>query len=758
MSIVQALIGGIVSSGSGGGGGTPTAYAGYGASPTEGYSTDITIYVNNWDGSRIWWSVVGKGSPAADPNTDMLGTLSGFYDPGSGSTSAVVTTIEFTIGSTEGTEYWGVNLGTTDGASDIWNGDTWSITEPFDYNDWTIEWFQKSNPSQPSQFPRVFGIATYPSQPIGFSMEGTYYGWVSGTGIAANASVTHNAWQHWVMVTNGFDFSMYRNGIRVANSPRANYGEILNTTASLYVGIDSSSANGYKGLVTNFRVVKGQAMYDPTQTTISVPRAPLLSNSNTELLLRATDGSSIHTDSSSRVRIPWGTGSNAFSTDTPFTAAGPYTQYTNQSGSGGDTFFLTFTDANYNADLLNVTAGWTVSVGGNVVGTVIGDAIAVSGSIIDIPISVNLSQYVAGTFTFTQPALGGSIEFYTSSYGFLGYTAGTEWAFDGPSSTYALNFAGGNIVNEGSEQILAVGGTNVIAGTYYWTIETNAGDFATTSGEVTVTGGSGLSLGTFSVIPTEDATTEGDQTFTVALRSGSVTGTILAISPGITINDTSLTPIVRLTSGTALGFNGTDNRHVIVADNLADWNLGDNWTIEWWQKIPVDASGFLSILCQDANVPTYSGIDVFVNAGSICMFNGGLQVSEAPATRGEWNHIAIQNSGTTLAAYINGIARSVSGSHSGTISPSSPLNVVIGSRTADGGANFYGQYFNGQLSNIRISDIARYTGTFTVPTTVEYDANTKLALDGSVGSSGMLVDETGRHTLTNNSATVDTIV
>jgi len=325
-----------------------------------------------------------------------------------------------------------------------------------------------------------------------------------------------------------------------------------------------------------------------------------------------------------------------------------------------------------------------------------------------------------------------------------------------PPPTYELNFGGGSAVDEGSAQTFYVGGTNVPGGTYYWTVETNSEDFATTSGEVTVSSGTGSTLGTFTATPTADASTEGEQTFTVALRSVSITGDILATSPTITINDTSLTKL-QLTSGTALGFNGTDNRHVIVADNLSNWNLGDNWTIEWWQKIPVSASGFLSVLCQDANVPTYSGIDVFVNAGNICMFNGNLQFSEAAATRDEWNHIAIQKNSATgiISAYINGVSQSVSGSHPGTIAPSSPLNVVIGSRTADGGVNFYDQYFNGQLANIRISNTARYSTTFTPPTTVVTDAGTLLALDGSTGGGGMLVDESSRHTITNNGATVN---
>jgi len=241
---------------------------------------------------------------------------------------------------------------------------------------------------------------------------------------------------------------------------------------------------------------------------------------------------------------------------------------------------------------------------------------------------------------------------------------------------------------------------------------------------------------------------------TVTIRPGTT------LRPSVTVKGFSSLATL---SGTALQFNGTDNLHVIVSDSLGDWNLGDNWTIEWWHKIPVGIDGFLSVLCQDANVPTYSGIDVFVNAGNICMFNGNLSFSEAAATRGEWNHIAIQKNGTTVSAYINGVSRTVTLQGdplcTGTIAPSSPLNVCIGSRTYDGGSNFYSQYFNGQLVNIRISNIHRYSATFTPPTTVVSDANTVLALDGSVGSSGMLDDVSlSNHTIINNGAVLVPVV
>jgi hypothetical protein len=99
-------------------------------------------------------------------------------------------------------------------------------------------------------------------------------------------------------------------------------------------------------------------------------------------------------------------------------------------------------------------------------------------------------------------------------------------------------------VDEGGGLTFTASGTNVPDGTYYWTIETNSGDFTVTSGSLGVSN----NYGSFIVVPNADATTEGSETFTVALRSGSVSGPIVVTSAAITINDTSQTP-----SGTTLG-------------------------------------------------------------------------------------------------------------------------------------------------------------------------------------------------------------
>ena len=88
-------------------------------------------------------------------------------------------------------------------------------------------------------------------------------------------------------------------------------------------------------------------------------------------------------------------------------------------------------------------------------------------------------------------------------------------------------------INEGSALTINVGGTNITNGTYYWTV-TNSGDFTTSSGSFSIAS----NAGSFTVTPTADVTTEGAETFTVSIRSGSIGGTVLVTSGTITINDT----------------------------------------------------------------------------------------------------------------------------------------------------------------------------------------------------------------------------
>ena len=103
--------------------------------------------------------------------------------------------------------------------------------------------------------------------------------------------------------------------------------------------------------------------------------------------------------------------------------------------------------------------------------------------------------------------------------------------------TYSITPAANN-VNEGSALTINVTTTNVTdATTLYYTL-TNSSDFATSSSNFTITS----NAGSFTVTPTADATTEGAETFQVQIRTDSTSGTVVATSNAITINDTSTTP------------------------------------------------------------------------------------------------------------------------------------------------------------------------------------------------------------------------
>ena len=158
---------------------------------------------------------------------------------------------------------------------------------------------------------------------------------------------------------------------------------------------------------------------------------------------------------------------------------------------------------------------------------------ATSSGSVSVSYSIAADSLTEGTERFIIQAIVGGSTAYNSGNITINDTSTTPVA---PTPTYNLT-AGAASVNEGSSVTFTAGGTNITNGTYYWTI-TNSGDFGTTSGAFTITSNSG----SFSVSPTADSTTEGAETFTASIRSGSTSGTVLATSGSVTINDTSTTP------------------------------------------------------------------------------------------------------------------------------------------------------------------------------------------------------------------------
>lgn len=97
-------------------------------------------------------------------------------------------------------------------------------------------------------------------------------------------------------------------------------------------------------------------------------------------------------------------------------------------------------------------------------------------------------------------------------------------------------------VNEGDTLGITVTTTNVANGTnLYWKITTNPGDFSVTQGQITVNN----AQASFSVSPTADQLTEGQESFNVQLYTDSARTNSVASIVGLIINDTSTAPLNR---------------------------------------------------------------------------------------------------------------------------------------------------------------------------------------------------------------------
>jgi hypothetical protein len=107
--------------------------------------------------------------------------------------------------------------------------------------------------------------------------------------LVSSATPPINAWSHVVAVRSGTganQASLYLNGVRISNgSDNTNWS----INGPFLVGGTVSGAGMINGYVANLRVVKGSAVYDPSQTTITVPTAPISAITNTQLLLNTTN-------------------------------------------------------------------------------------------------------------------------------------------------------------------------------------------------------------------------------------------------------------------------------------------------------------------------------------------------------------------------------------------------------------------------------------------------------------------------------------
>ena len=172
-------------------------------------------------------------------------------------------------------------------------------------------------------------------------------------------------------------------------------------------------------------------------------------------------------------------------------------------------------------------------------------------------------------------------------------------------------------------------------------------------------------------------------------------------------------------TGLSASFNGSSQ--YLSASDTAFTFTGD-FTVEGWYR-PSSVTGLRTLFTIGAPTAAAGALVVYSSSGTIQAqpYGGGnTTFSGATMSVNTWYHIALVRSGSTIRLYFNGTANATTITNSNSIG-----NGAFTVGFLSGG---YG-YFAGNISNVRVSNSAVYTGNFTPSTSaLTTTANTVVLL------------------------------
>ena len=201
------------------------------------------------------------------------------------------------------------------------NGDYLSVTGSTAWavgtGDFTVEgWYYQNNNGNTNY---LFSLGSTNTFAVAIGSGGNKLaGYMGGTRITnQNISTATNVWYHWAVTRSAGTYNAYFNGTRT--DTLANSTNVTDSVSTFFVGYDGvNSSSLWPGNMTNFRFVKGTAVY--TGATYTVPTSPLTPISGTQLLLAAKSLATFTDDTSgtNKVVVNNGTPPCTFSLLTPF--------------------------------------------------------------------------------------------------------------------------------------------------------------------------------------------------------------------------------------------------------------------------------------------------------------------------------------------------------------------------------------------------------------------------------------------------------
>ncbi len=537
---------------------------------------------------------------------------------------------------------------------------------------------------------------------IGFNLTN----FTSPTAIG-NHGMSVGTWYHVAVVRGGTSnqtLSIYVNGSRVATASGVTATADAATTGIAISAAEPSGATSgnFDGYISNHRIVKGTAVYDPTQSALTVPTTSLTAVANTQLL---TCQSSRFIDNSTNALTITVNGTPSVSPAQPFTLP-----------SSVETYGSAYFDASGDYLTTNTTS---ISLGTNnftmecwVYPTTSGDQIVFDGR--------------SGSNS-NKPTLG---------------VISLQLAYQ---TSGANRILAGSVPQNAWSHLAIVRNSNVI---YAYINGVQVGTYSDSSDYGTVTrlrvgcdddGGPSAFFGGY---------ISNARLVTSAVYTGAFTP---STTPLTAITNTQLLTTQYNGAGNNSGFKDSSQNNFIIARNgntaqgtfspygsnwsnyfggssdfltmpdNANYVISGDFTVEAW-IYPTSFAGTNGniVLAQwPGATATNQSFQFYVNStGKVGLVygigatNAAVVGTSLSCTLNTWNHVAVTRSGTTVRYFVNGALDATSATVSGAFNNSTGVMSVGRINASDSG------YFSGYISNCRlVIGTALYTSAFTPSTT-----------------------------------------
>lgn len=523
---------------------------------------------------------------------------------------------------------------------------------------------------------------------------------VNGATVITGGTVVVNQWNHFALAKSGTTTRMFLNGAQVGSSYTDNVNYV--STAPVVIGSRFTAQDFYQGYISNFRIIKGTALYTANFTP---PTAPLQPVAGTSLLTCQSPG--IVDDSPNQFTITR-TGDVSVQRFSPFALPQPYTP----AVFGGSAYFDGAGDyltAPVNAAFNFETGDFTIEAWINFA-------------------SVGITQNIINNYNGTG----------TAGWGLQWRTDPARYSFF-YGDTSILAFASVPLINTWNHVAVSRFGTTLrmfLNGVQVATV-TNSTNLTSTLavavGNLFASGQGyafpyfgymsnvrvikGTALYTSSFVPQNAPLTAVTNTSLLlnATNAGIYDASTLNVFE--TLGNAQVSTSVKKYGTSSVALDGTGD-YLITSSAVANpvLALGTGaFTIEFWFYANSNSGTQQLFDTRPVGVTSTSRyMAIIYLSGSLNYYTAGANpaIAGGVVAPGDWNYVTLTRSGTSTRLFINGVqvGSTYTDSQDYLIGINRPIIGADGASPAT--ANFAGY-----IQDLRITrGIARYTANFTPPT------------------------------------------